>query len=174
MRFQFEGLRTTRTSRRSPRSGWSRCRTASPIDEVRERLDMPPWGLTETSEPVVFTAQGPIPFSMAPQLIANMQGGGAGGQGTNSRAAHHVVAVADQPAERPPRRADEAQRQPSGTGRAAPGIRNPRPLRRRRGDPVARRRAPGAPPPARAWPGAARRLSSRNWARWTGTCGRAG
>ena len=44
---------------------------------------MPPWGLQETSEPVVFTAQGPIPFSMAPQLIAGMQGGGGGGQGTN-------------------------------------------------------------------------------------------
>src|SRR5581483_2790695 len=56
----------------------------SSIDEVRDRLDMAPWGLQETSEPVVFTAQGPIPFSMAPQLIANMQGQGAGGQGTNS------------------------------------------------------------------------------------------
>ena len=38
--------------------------------------------LDETQEPVVFTAQGPIPLSMAPQLIAAaMQGGG---QGTNS------------------------------------------------------------------------------------------
>ena len=40
------------------------------IDEIRDKLDMPPWGLPETSEPVVFTAQGPVPFSMAPNLIA--------------------------------------------------------------------------------------------------------
>ena len=54
------------------------------IDEVRERLDLPPWGLEETGEPVVFTAQGPVPFSMAPQLIMMAaQGGAGGGQGTN-------------------------------------------------------------------------------------------
>ena len=51
---------------------------------MRDDLDLPPWGLQETSEPVVFTAQGPIPFSMAPQLIAAMQGAAGGGQGTNS------------------------------------------------------------------------------------------
>lgn len=42
------------------------------IDEVRERLDLPPWGLQETSEPVVFTRQGPIPFSMAPQMLKDL------------------------------------------------------------------------------------------------------
>jgi len=45
----------------------------SSIDEVRERLDLPPWGLPETSEPVVFTAQGPVPFSMAPQLFKSAE-----------------------------------------------------------------------------------------------------
>src|ERR1017187_1484679 len=55
------------------------------IDEVREWLDLPPWGLQETSEPVLFTAQGPIPFSMAPDLIAAaITGQPASGQGTNS------------------------------------------------------------------------------------------
>lgn len=45
----------------------------SSIDEVRARLHLPPWGLAETSEPVVFTAQGPIPFSKAPELIRAAQ-----------------------------------------------------------------------------------------------------
>src|ERR1039457_3816907 len=55
------------------------------IDEVREWRALPPWGLQETSEPVVFTAQGPIPFSMAPDLIAPaITGQPASGQGTNS------------------------------------------------------------------------------------------
>lgn len=40
-------------------------------DEVRE--PSPPWAssadLSELSEPIVFTRQGPVPFSQAPQLI---------------------------------------------------------------------------------------------------------
>ena len=71
---------------------------------------MPPWGLQETSEPVVFTAQGPIPFSMAPQLIANMQGGGAGGQGTNcGQRTTSSRSRTSQPT-RPAGRPDEAER----------------------------------------------------------------
>ena len=57
------------------------------IDEVRGWLDLPPWGLPETSEPVVFTAQGPVPFSMAPELIRAAITGNTpppSGQGTNS------------------------------------------------------------------------------------------
>jgi 8-oxo-dGTP pyrophosphatase MutT (NUDIX family)/2'-5' RNA ligase len=58
------------------------------IDEVRGWLDLPPWGLPETSEPVVFTAQGPIPFSMAPEIIRAAVTGNtpppSGSQGTNS------------------------------------------------------------------------------------------
>ena len=56
------------------------------IDEVRGWLDMPPFGLPETSEPVVFTAQGPVPFSMAPELIRAAITGNTppSGQGTNS------------------------------------------------------------------------------------------
>ena len=52
---------------------------------MRGWLDLPPWGLQETSEPVVFTAQGPVPFSMAPDLIrAAITGSTPPGQGTNS------------------------------------------------------------------------------------------
>ena len=44
------------------------------IDEVRDRLDLAPWGLSETSEPVVFTAQGPVPFSMARSSSSPLKG----------------------------------------------------------------------------------------------------
>ena len=44
----------------------------SSVDEVREKLDLPPWA-EELSEPVVFTAQGPVPFSKAPELFRKMQ-----------------------------------------------------------------------------------------------------
>jgi hypothetical protein len=84
MKFAFEGLQDDEDKQAITSLGVEQVQNGiASIDEVRERLDMPPWGLSETSEPVVFTAQGPIPFSMAPQLIANMQGGGGGGQGTN-------------------------------------------------------------------------------------------
>ena len=85
MKFSFEGLQDDEDKAAITQLGVEQVQNGiSSIDEVRDRLDMPPWGLQETGEPVVFTAQGPIPFSMAPQLIANMQGGGGGGQGTNS------------------------------------------------------------------------------------------
>ena len=85
MQFAFEGLVDDEDKQQITQLGVEQVQNGiASIDEVRERLDMAPWGLQETSEPVVFTAQGPIPFSMAPQLIAAMQGGAAGGQGTNS------------------------------------------------------------------------------------------
>ena len=86
MQFSFEGLVDEEDKQAITEPGCP----AGPerhatIDEVRDRLDLPPWGLQETGEPVVFTAQGPIPFSMAPQLIAQHAGRtAAGGQGTNS------------------------------------------------------------------------------------------
>ena len=84
MQFSFEGLQDDEDKQAITTLGVEQVQNGiASIDEVRERLDMAPWGLQETSEPVVFTAQGPIPFSMAPQLIAAMQGA-AGGQGTNS------------------------------------------------------------------------------------------
>jgi 8-oxo-dGTP pyrophosphatase MutT (NUDIX family) len=85
MQFSFEGLVDDEDKQAITSLGVEQVQNAiSSIDEVRERLDLPPWGLQETSEPVVFTAQGPMPLSMAQQLIANAQaGGGAGGQGTN-------------------------------------------------------------------------------------------
>jgi len=93
LQFQFEGLADDEDKQAITELGVQQVQNGiASIDEVRDRLDLAPWGLSETSEPVVFTAQGPIPFSMAPQLIAAMQGaqqGGAGGgnnrtQSTNS------------------------------------------------------------------------------------------
>jgi 8-oxo-dGTP pyrophosphatase MutT (NUDIX family) len=84
LQFQFEGLADDEDKQAITELGVQQVQNGiASIDEVRDRLDLAPWGLSETSEPVVFTAQGPIPFSMAPQLIAAMQGanqqGGAGG-----------------------------------------------------------------------------------------------
>lgn len=39
-------------------------------DPIRETLNLPPWtNSDETSEPIVMTPQGPVPFSMMPQLF---------------------------------------------------------------------------------------------------------
>jgi 8-oxo-dGTP pyrophosphatase MutT (NUDIX family) len=86
LQFQFEGLADDEDKQAITELGVQQVQNGiASIDEVRDRLDLAPWGLSETSEPVVFTAQGPIPFSMAPQLIAAMQGGQQGGAGGNNR-----------------------------------------------------------------------------------------
>jgi 8-oxo-dGTP pyrophosphatase MutT (NUDIX family) len=86
MEFKFAGLTDDEDKAKITELGVQQVQNGiASVDEVRDRLDMPPWGLRETSEPVVFTAQGPVPFSMAPDLIrAAIEGGGGGGQGTNT------------------------------------------------------------------------------------------
>jgi 8-oxo-dGTP pyrophosphatase MutT (NUDIX family) len=87
MQFQFEGLVNDEDKQAITELGVSQVQNGiASIDEVRDRLDLPPWGLKETGEPVVFTAQGPVPISMAADLImAAAQGGPtSGSQGTNS------------------------------------------------------------------------------------------
>lgn len=87
MQFGFEGLIDDEDKQAITELGVQQVQNGiASVDEVRERLDMAPWGLETTSEPVVFTAQGPIPFAMAPELIraAMTQPQGSGGQGTNS------------------------------------------------------------------------------------------
>ena len=84
MQFQFEGLVDDEDKQAITELGVQQVQNGiASIDEVRDRLDLPPWGLRETSEPVVFTAQGPIPLSMAAELIAAAQGASPA-QGTNS------------------------------------------------------------------------------------------
>jgi 8-oxo-dGTP pyrophosphatase MutT (NUDIX family) len=86
LEFEFEGLANDDDKAQIIAQGVDKVQNGiSSIDEVREELDLPPWGLQETSEPVVFTAQGPVPFSMAPELIrAAIEGKTSPGQGTNS------------------------------------------------------------------------------------------
>jgi hypothetical protein len=39
------------------------------IDDERRKLGLPPFGLPETSEPIVMTAQGPVPFSKVSEVF---------------------------------------------------------------------------------------------------------
>ena len=85
MKFTFEGLSDDEDKQAITELGVQQVQNGiASIDEVRDRLDMAPWGLEETSEPVVFTAQGPIPFSMAPELIRMAQQNAGGGGGSSS------------------------------------------------------------------------------------------
>ena len=87
MRFRFEGLQAEDDKQSLVERGVQGIQNGLySIDEVRGWLDLPPWGLPETTEPVVFTAQGPVPFSMAPDLIRAAITGNQppSGQGTNS------------------------------------------------------------------------------------------
>lgn len=83
LQFEFEGLVNDEDKQAITSLGVEQVQNGiASIDEVRDRLDMPPWGLQETSEPIVMTPNGPIPFSMAPQLIQAMltQGQNSGGK----------------------------------------------------------------------------------------------
>ena len=73
MQFSFEGLVDDEDKQAITSLGVEQIQNGvASIDEIRERLDLPPWGLSETSEPIVMTQNGPVPFSMAPQLIQSM------------------------------------------------------------------------------------------------------
>ena len=87
MQFNFEGLVDDEDKQAITELGVQQVQNAiASIDEIRERLDLPPWGMKETSEPVVFTAQGPVSLETSQQLILMAAQGqtSASGQGTNS------------------------------------------------------------------------------------------
>jgi 8-oxo-dGTP pyrophosphatase MutT (NUDIX family) len=52
------------------------------VDEAREELELTPWGLPETSGPVVFTQMGVVPFEWVPgsQLEESVDGGAYSGE----------------------------------------------------------------------------------------------
>ena len=88
MQFQFEGLADEEDKQVITSLGVEQLQNGvSSIDEIRERLDLPPWGMRETSEPIVITQNGPIPFSDAPKLIQAMlsQQGGQNGSSSSSK-----------------------------------------------------------------------------------------
>src|SRR6266568_518379 len=74
--FQFEGMTDDEDKQAITQLGVDLLQNGiSSVDEIRERLDLPPWGMKETSEPIVMTQQGPVPFSDAEKLmIMAMQG----------------------------------------------------------------------------------------------------
>jgi len=87
MQFQFEGLADEEDEQVTTSLGIEQLQNGvASIDEIRERLDLPPWGMKETSEPIVITQNGPIAFSDAPKLIQAMlnQGQNSGSSGSSS------------------------------------------------------------------------------------------
>ena len=86
MQFQFEGLVDDEDKAAITDLGVQQIQNGmASIDEVRERLDLPPWGIPETSEPVLFTANGAMPLSLSTDLIrSTIEANNTAGQGTNS------------------------------------------------------------------------------------------
>ena len=67
------------------------------VDEARGEIELPPWGEQETSEPVVFTQMGPVPFKMAlPLMEAQMQGSAGQGQQQGSNKPTSTTGRGDQ------------------------------------------------------------------------------
>ena len=149
---------------------------SSVVDEAREELQRTPWGLPETSGPLVFTQMGLVPLDQVPVADGSRWGTGRGQthggerRGCGDGRGKHPVA----------RRAPPAVSRPVGThnprlglpagGRHADGgavigaggaarVATPRRTRR-----PARTRTPGRLP---------RRRSARSWTPWPGICGRA-
>ena len=85
MQFQFEGLVDDEDKAAITELGVQQIQNGmATIDEVRERLDLPPFGIKETSEPILFTPTGAVPLSMSEELTRAAIEGKTTGQGTNS------------------------------------------------------------------------------------------
>ena len=165
MEFSFEGLQDDEDKAAITTLGVEQVQNGiASIDEVRDRLDLPPWGLQETSEPVVFTAQGPIPFAWRRSSSRTCRVRPSRGReptpvSAPRRHGRGRASRASAAAARRSRTAHTRHRWPR-TGRT----RHPRtPPQQEPSSP--RHRAPGEPLPARASPGPARRLSSPSWGR---------
>jgi 2'-5' RNA ligase len=82
MEFAFEGMKDPQDEAAQTDTYVKQAQIgARSVDEFRDKIGLPPWGLPETSGPVVFTPMGPIPFSDATALAtgaqqARTQGGG--------------------------------------------------------------------------------------------------
>lgn len=84
MRFMFEGMEQTQDQAALTDMGIKQIQSgAMSIDEFRDLTGRVPWGLPETSEPVVFTAAGPIPLTAATQMLG-LPAGSNGGSGPSS------------------------------------------------------------------------------------------
>ena len=66
MRFTFEGMEETQDMAAVTDMGIKQVQSGvKSIDEVRGDLHLPPWGLPETSGPIVLTQMGPVPLGQA-------------------------------------------------------------------------------------------------------------
>jgi len=74
MRFIFSGMEQTQDTAAITDMGIKQAQSAiKSIDEVRGDLHLPPWGLPETSGPVVFTQLGPVPLGQASSDTVSQQ-----------------------------------------------------------------------------------------------------
>ena len=74
MRFVFAGMEETQDMAAITDSGIKQAQSGiKSIDEVRGELHLPPWGLPETSSPVVFTQMGPVPLAQAAMDTVSQQ-----------------------------------------------------------------------------------------------------
>jgi 8-oxo-dGTP pyrophosphatase MutT (NUDIX family) len=117
LQFQFEGLADDEDKQAITELGVQQVQNAiASIDEIRDRLDLAPWGMQETSEPVVFTAQGPVPLSMAAQLIAAAQGANQQGGGNNrTQSTNSGQRTSSSPASKQPAVRAGGQTKPNGS-----------------------------------------------------------
>ena len=66
MRFVFSGMEQTQDAAALTDMGIKQVQSGvRSIDEVRDDLHLPPWGLPETSGPIVITQMGPLPLGQA-------------------------------------------------------------------------------------------------------------
>ena len=93
MRFIFSGMDETQDQAALTDMGIKQVQSGvRSIDEVRDDLHLPPWGLPETSGPIVVTQMGPIPLGEAAadtvsqlrQAVTGAHDAAAGHQGASS------------------------------------------------------------------------------------------
>ena len=167
MEFSFEGLQDDEDKAAITTLGVEQVQNGiASIDEVRDRLDLPPWGLPGDVRAGGVHRAGTDPVLDGPAAHREHAGRRRSGRaGDELRAAHHLVTVTDEPAERPAGRPDQARMAHTPLRSRRTGRTRPPDTRPPRGPSSHQPPAPGARHPARASPGPARRPSSRNSAR---------
>ncbi len=72
MRFMFEGIEEEEDEERITNLTVEQIKNGLlSVDEGRDRLHLPPWGLPETSGPIYLSAAGPVPFDLALAAAVN-------------------------------------------------------------------------------------------------------
>lgn len=91
LRFVYEGMEETQDRAAVTDMGIKAVQSGiRSIDEVREELHLPPWGLPETSSPIVFTQMGPVPLAEAEADTVSQIRQAVTGAHDSARAVHAV------------------------------------------------------------------------------------